>query len=107
MGDEESSEITGQNDGETELTEKTGFDDDNNINYVKINKQKNKIDSGDDISNNSGSDKDNEQDNEGEDNEQEEVNNEKNDGNNNVNIENNEGSNTAENKSSISHEEDE
>jgi len=108
MGDEESSEITGQNDGETELTEKTGFDDDNNINNVKINKnKKNNIDSGDDISNNSGSDKDNEQDNEGEDNEQEEVNNEKNDGNNNVNIENNEGSNTAENKSSISHEEDE
>ena len=108
MGDEESSEITGQNDGETELTEKTGFDDDNNINNVKINKnKKNNIDSGDDISNNSGSDKDNEQDNEGEDNEQEEVNNEKNDGNNNVNIENNEGSNTAENKSSISYEEDE
>ena len=108
MGDEESSEITGQNDGETELTEKTGFDDDNNINNVKINKnKKNNIDSGDDISNNSGSDKDNEQDNEREDNEQEEVNNEKNDGNNNVNIENNEGSNTAENKSSISHEEDE
>ena len=108
MGDEESSEITGQNDGETELTEKTGFDDDNNINNVKINKnKKNNIDSGDDISNNSGSDKDNEQDNEGEDNEQEEVNNEKNDGNNNVNIENNEGSNTAENKSSISQEEDE
>ena len=108
MGDEESSEITGQNDGETELTEKTGFDDDNNINNVKINKnKKNNIDSGDDISNNSGSDKDNEQDNEGEDNEQEEVNNEKIDGNNNVNIENNEGSNTAENKSSISHEEDE
>lgn len=40
QGDEDSSEVTGQIDGETQMTEKTGYDEnnDNNINNVMLNK---------------------------------------------------------------------
>ena len=101
MGDEEISDITGQNDEDTELTEKTGFEEnnDNNINNVKVNKNKKiNIETGDDITNNLGSDKNNLED---------EENNEENNEDNIVNMENNDSSNVGENKSSVSHEDDE
>ena len=108
LGDEESSE--GQNDGETELTEKTGFYDnnDNNINNVKVNKGKKiNLEKGDEINNNIGSDHE-ENNVEGDNNEQEnKTQNEENDGDNIVSGENNEGSNSGGNRSSISREVDE
>ena len=106
LGDEETSEISGQNDGETELTEKTGFDEnnDNNINNVKINKNKKMSEGTNDDLNNLGNEQENEDE---ENNEQEEKShNEEIDGDNIVNRDNNEGSNTGEVRSSISHEED-
>ena len=98
LGDEESSENSGQIDGETQLTEKTGFYDnnDNNLNNVKLNN--NKKDGEDNLGNENGN-----EDGNGENNEPE---NEEVDGDNIVSGENNEGPNTIENKSSVSHEED-
>ena len=98
LGDEESSENSGQIDGETQLTEKTGFYDnnDNNLNNVKLNN--NKKDGEDNLGNENGN-----EDGNGENNEPE---NEEVDGDNIVSGENNEGLNTIENKSSVSHEED-
>jgi len=53
MGDDDSIDIYEQNDEEKELTEKTGFDEnkDNNINNVKLNKNKNSFETGNEIDN--------------------------------------------------------
>jgi len=108
LGDQDTSELSDQNDGDTELTEKTGFYDnnDNNIKNVKLNKNnKNNVGTGDEIENvdqNVGSENE-----EMGNNEQEKKSfNEENDGDNivGINKENNEGSNTGDANSSISHE---
>lgn len=108
LGDQDSSELSEHNDGETELTEKTGFYDnnDNNIKNVKLNKNsKNNVGTGEDMEN---VDQDvNSENGEIGNNEQEEKSfNEDNDGDNivGINKENNEGSNTGDAHSSISHE---
>lgn len=108
LGDQDSSELSEHNDGETELTEKTGFYDnnDNNIKNVKLNKNsKNNVGTGEDMEN---VDQDvNSENEEIGNNEQEEKSfNEDNDGDNivGINKENNEGSNTGDAHSSISHE---
>ena len=106
LGDQDSSELTEQNDGETELTEKTGFYDnnDNNINNIRLNK--NNVGTGDEMEN---IDQDlNSENEEGENNDQDEKSlNEENEGDNIVglNKENNEVSNSGEGPSIISHEE--
>jgi hypothetical protein len=121
QGDEDSSEVTGQIDGETQMTEKTGYDEnnDNNINNVMLNKNG---DINNNLSNNEGNNDevknsekepndifvDNEEEN-GENNDKEEKSqNDENDGNgdNIVSGENNEISNSVENKTSSSREED-
>ena len=105
LGDQDSSELTEQNDGETELTEKTGFYDnnDNNINNIRLNK--NNVGTGDEMEN---IDQDlNSENEEGENNDQDEKSlNEENEGDNIVglNKENNEVSNSGEGPSIISHE---
>ena len=108
LGDQDTSELSDQNDGDTELTEKTGFYDnnDNNIKNVKLNKNnKNNVGTGEEIENvDQNVNSENE---EMGNNEQEEKSfNEENDGDNivGINKENNEGSNTGEANSSISHE---
>ena len=98
LGDQDSSELTEQNDGETELTEKTGFYDnnDNNINNVGTGDEMENIDQ--DL---------NSENEEGENNDQDEKSlNEENEGDNIVglNKENNEVSNSGEGPSIISHE---
>lgn len=121
QGDEDSSEMTGQIDGETQMTEKTGYDEnnDNNINNVMLNKNG---DINNNLSHNEGntdevkSDEkepndifvDNE-DGDGEHHDKEKSQNEENDGNgdNIVSRDNNEITNSVENKTSSSHEEDE
>jgi len=121
QGDEDSSEMTGQIDGETQMTEKTGYDEnnDNNINNVMLNKNG---DINNNLSHNEGntdevkSDEkepndifvDNE-DGDGEHHDKEKSQNEENDGNgdNIVSGDNNEITNSVENKTSSSHEEDE
>ena len=106
LGDQDSSEVTEQNDGETELTEKTGFYDnnDNNLNNIRLNR--NNVGTGDEMEN---IDQDlNSENEEGENNEQEEKSlNEENEGDNIVglNKENNEVSNSGDGPSIISHEE--
>ena len=95
--DEESSEIIGENDEKSEVTEKTGFEEnnDNNINNVIVNNNKTiSMETGDDINNNLGSDKNKEEDN-NEINEQLEANNEKIEGDNIVNKKNSESSNIS------------
>lgn len=108
LGDQDTSELSDQNDGDTELTEKTGFYDnnDNNIKNVKLNKNnKNNVGTGEEIENvDQNVNSENE---EMGNNEQEEKSfNEENDGDNivGINKENNEGSNTGDANSSISHE---
>ena len=108
LGDQDTSELSDQNDGDTELTEKTGFYDnnDNNIKNVKLNKNnKNNVGTGDEIENvDQNVNSENE---EMGNNEQEKKSfNEENDGDNivGINKENNEGSNTGDANSSISHE---
>ena len=121
QGDEDSSEMTGQIDGETQMTEKTGYDEnnDNNINNVMLNKNG---DINNNLSNNEGNNdevKNSEKepndifvDNEDENGEhldkEEKSQNDENDGNgdNIVSGENNEISNSVENKTSSSREED-
>ena len=119
QGDEESSEMTGQNEGESDLTEKTGFyeNNDNNLEKVKLNKNDNinNSENNNDENDNeikSGENEPNDvfidnEDDEKEKNENgEKSNNEENEGDNIVSGDNNEASKTGENKSSISHEED-
>lgn len=108
LGDQDTSELSDQNDGDTELTEKTGFYDnnDNNIKNVKLNKNnKNNVGTGEEIENvDQNVNSENE---EMGNNEQEKKSfNEENDGDNivGINKENNEGSNTGDANSSISHE---
>jgi hypothetical protein len=121
QGDEDSSEMTGQIDGETQMTEKTGYDEnnDNNINNVMLNKNG---DINNNLSNNEGNNdevKNSEKepndifvDNEDENGEhldkEEKSQNDENDGNgdNIVSGENNEISNTIENKTSSAPDED-
>ncbi len=99
LGDEDSE--TGQNDGETILTEKTGFDENNDINNVRVNKsKKTNAGTGDEIV-------PNEENNEDEENNDLEEKSHNDDGDNIFSRENNEGSNTGEVRSSISHEEEE
>ena len=99
LGDEDSE--TGQNDGETILTEKTGFDENNDINNVRVNKsKKTNAGTGDEIVPNEGN-------NEDEENNDLEEKSHNDDGDNIFSRENNEGSNTGEVRSSISHEEEE
>ena len=101
LGDDEDSDI-GQNDGETELTEKTGFDEGGDINNVKVNKSKK-------LSEETGAEIGNEQNNEDEDNNEHELKTHNDDGDNIVNRENNEALNTGEVgevRSNISHEEE-
>ena len=101
LGDDEDSNA-GQNDGETELTEKTGFEEGGDINNIKVNKNKKlSMGTGDEMNGN-------EQMEDEENNEQELKNH--NDDEDNIasgeNNENNEGTNTGEVRSSISHEEE-
>ena len=101
LGDDEDSDI-GQNDGETELTEKTGFDEGGDINNVKVNKSKK-------LSEETGDEIGNEQNNEDEENNEHELKSHNDDGDNIVNRENNEALNTGEVgevRSNISHEEE-
>ena len=101
LGDDEDSDIE-QNDGETELTEKTGFDEGSDINNVKVNKNKK-------LSEETGEEIGNEQNNEDEENNEHELKSHNDDGDNIVNGENNEVLNTGEAgevRSSISHEEE-
>ena len=104
LGDDEDSDMR-QNDGETELTEKTGFDEGGDINNVKVNKNKKlSAETGDEIGN--------DQNNEDEENSEQELKSHNDDGDNIVNgenNENNEASNTreiGEVRSNISHEEE-
>lgn len=105
LGDEDSSEISRQNDGDTDLTEKTGFDEnnDNNINNVKLNKNK-KINDG--TSDESGNGQDNENEDNNEQEQEEKSHNEEVDGDNIVSKDNNEVSNSGQSRSIISNEED-
>ena len=105
LGDEDSSEISRQNDGDTDLTEKTGFDEnnDNNINNVKLNKNK-KINDGTSEESGNGQDNENEDNNEQE--QEEKSHNEEVDGDNIVSKDNNEVSNSGQSRSIISNEED-
>ena len=101
LGDDEDSDIE-QNDGETELTEKTGFDEGGDINNVKVNKNKK-------LSEETGEEIGNEQNSEDEENNEHELKSHNDDGDNIVNGENNEVLNTGEAgevRSSISHEEE-
>jgi hypothetical protein len=108
LGDQDSDEgeVTEQNDGETDLTEKTGFYDnnDNNLNNIRLNK--NDVGTGEEMENiDQNLNSENE---EGENMEQDEKSfNEDNEGDNIVglNKENNEVSNSGEGPSIISHEE--
>ena len=113
LGDKESSDITGQNDGDTEMTEKTAFyeNNDNNINNVKLNKSKKvSIGIGDENINSDKMDDDieegEEENNEQEHEHEEKSHNEENDGDNIVNKENNEQSNNGEEHSNVSPEEE-
>ena len=110
LGDEESSDMTGQNDGDTEMTEKTGFYDnnDNNINNVKLNKSKKEsIGIGDEDINNDKLDDNEEGEEENNEHNQEEKNlTEENDGDDIVNKENNEVSHNGEEGENINPEED-
>ena len=110
LGDEESSDMTGQNDGDTEMTEKTGFYDnnDNNINNVKLNKSKKEsIGIGDEDINNDKIDHNEEGEEENNEHNQEEKNpTEENDGDDIVNKENNEVSHNGEEGENINPEED-
>ena len=101
LGDDEDSDIE-QNDGETELTEKTGFDEGGDINNVKVNKNKK-------LSEETGEEIGNEQNSEDEENNEHELKSHNDDGDNIVNGENNEVLNTGEAgevRSSISHEQE-
>ena len=110
LGDEESSDMTGQNDGDTEMTEKTGFYDnnDNNINNVKLNKSKKEsIGIGDEDINNDKLDDNEEGEEENNEHNQEEKNlTEENDGDDIVNKENNEVSHNGEEGENINPEEE-
>ena len=110
LGDEESSDMTGQNDGDTEMTEKTGFYDnnDNNINNVKLNKSKKEsIGIGDEDINNDKLDDNEEGEEENNEHNQEEKNlTEENDGDDIVNKENNEVSHNGEEGGNINPEEE-
>ena len=110
LGDEESSDMTGQNDGDTEMTEKTGFYDnnDNNINNVKLNKSKKEsIGIGDEDINNNKIDDNEEGEEENNEHNQEEKNlTEENDGDDIVNKENNEVSHNGEEGGNINPEEE-
>ena len=110
LGDEESSDMTGQNDGDTEMTEKTGFYDnnDNNLNNVKLNKSKKEsIGIGDEDINNDKLDDNEEGEEENNEHNQEEKNlTEENDGDDIVNKENNEVSHNGEEGENINPEEE-
>ena len=110
LGDEERSDMTGQNDGDTEMTEKTGFYDnnDNNINNVKLNKSKKEsIGIGDEDINNDKLDDNEEGEEENNEHNQEEKNlTEENDGDDIVNKENNEVSHNGEEGENINPEEE-
>ena len=121
QGDEDSSEVTGQIDGETQMTEKTGYDEnnDNNINNVMLNKNgdiNNNLshheENNDEVKNSEKEPNDifvdNEDENEEHHDKEEKSQNEENDGNgdNIVSGENNEISNSIENKTSSSREAD-
>ena len=113
QGDEETSEISGQNDEVTDLTEKTGFyeNNDNNINNIKLHKNNIIDNNNEDETENDGKERnnifiDNEED-EGENNEHEEKSNiGENEGDNIVSGDNNEDSNSVENRSITSGDDD-